>query len=498
MTINRHSKKIAGFNTTYLDLPESFYVKTLPANVSSPKCILFNTELAKVIAPSLANLEMTEYAQFFSGNTLFQDSTPIATAYAGHQFGSFVSQLGDGRAILLGEVGSGTNRKDIQLKGSGQTPFSRGGDGKSALGPVIREYIVSEAMQQLGIPTTRALALVTTGEKVMRREGMIPGGILTRVASSHLRVGTFEFFTARDDIHAIRQLADYTITRHYPEASTKKNRYLALFEMVCKAQAKLIADWMRVGFIHGVMNTDNTSICGETIDYGPCAFMDEYDPDTTFSSIDMHGRYRFVNQGSIGAWNMSSFGNCLRPLLAEQDEEAKLLIEQTVENFQQDFLHRWRKEMNRKLGLQTMQKGDLDLLKGFLEIMADQKTDYTLSFRYLADCLGDDGKEKRFLRLFHTPEALTPWLSRWEKRIADEKQSKITILEKMLQVNPAFIPRNHRIEQAIQLAERDGDFSLVRKLIHILAEPYTDQPEYEEYMLPPKEEERVLQTFCGT
>ncbi len=488
-----------GFDNTYRELPEKFFQNCQPDSVPKPKLIRFNKALAATLGLNLEKLSNQELANYFSGNSLFGDSNPIAMAYAGHQFGSFVSQLGDGRALLIGEVVSNQGKRfDIQLKGSGRTMFSRGGDGKSALGPVIREYIISEAMHALGIPTTRALAMVTTGEDVQRQTGNLPGGILTRVASGYVRVGTFEYFYARKDMEALRQLADYVIARHYPEAQESDTPYLKFFQLVCERQAKLVPKWMQVGFIHGVMNTDNTSVCGETIDYGPCAFMDHYNPNKVFSSIDLHGRYSFVNQGSIIAWNLSSLGNCLLPLLSEDTEKAKSYYQQTLEDLQEIFLVHWHQRMNEKLGLATIEQDDVELLKSFMNILQKQKVDYTLGFRYLSENVEQHSFNQRFCDLFSDPVQLEPWLLAWRLRLKREERDSQEIVKLMNNTNPAFIPRNHRVEQAINLAEKDDNFEEVHRLIDILATPYSEQNDFQEYMLPPKPEERVLQTFCGT
>jgi protein adenylyltransferase len=489
----------AGFDTTYIQLPEKFYQRQRPDHVPTPQLIRFNSKLAEEMGLRFEMMDKDQLARYFSGNRLFADAEPIAMAYAGHQFGSFVSQLGDGRAVLLGEiVDPHGKRYDIQLKGSGRTVFSRGGDGKSPLGPVIREYIVSEAMHCLGVPTTRALAMVGTGEDVWRQTGKLPGGILTRVSSGYVRIGTFEYFFARNDLEAIRQLADYAINRHFPEIHDTDNPYLSFFQEVGERQASLVARWMQLGFIHGVMNTDNTAICGETIDYGPCAFMDEYNQNKVFSSIDMHGRYRFVNQGSIILWNLSSLSNCLMHLFDTDKEKAKQSFLQVLEKTQQVFLQRWLQGIGYKLGLQTVEDDDIDLIKGYLDILSDQKADYTLAFRYLADNVGEDTVSDRYEQLFSHPEKPHRWIQAWRIRLTREKQSPEEIVSFMNRTNPAFIPLNHRVEKAIHMAERENSFEETHRLIDILANPYEEQPGAVEYMLPPKPEEQVQQTFCGT
>lgn len=485
-------------DNSYSRLPSIFFQKTTPVPVKAPKLVKFNQKLAADLNIDLSSFNKAELAQYFSGNLLFKKSHPLAMAYAGHQFGNFVPQLGDGRAILLGEIVKDDKHFDIQLKGSGQTHYSRNGDGRSALGPVIREYILSEAMHALDIPTTRALAMVTTGEKVFRQTGYIPGGILTRVATSHIRVGTFEYFTSRQDNEALKELTDYAIKRHFPELSSSETPYRHFFKRVCEAHAQLIPRWMQVGFIHGVMNTDNTTISGETIDYGPCAFMENYDPNTVFSSIDIHGRYKFANQGAIAAWNLSSLGNSLLPLLADDKEEGQLIIQECIDQFQQLFLQNWQDGMNKKIGLTTVADGDLELLKAYLEIMATQEADFTLSFRYLSDCVPSGKMSQRFMDQFKEHQALGAWLTLWQQRIQKEHNSTPEIETLMNKTNPVFIPRNHLVERAINLAETDDDFNETHKLIEILSDPFTERTDQSEYTQPAKPEERVLHTFCGT
>lgn len=488
------------FDNTYATLPEAFYQNSTPDKVPAPQLIAFNSSLASDIGIDFENMSEDELVCYFSGNCLFNGSVPLAQAYAGHQFGSFVNQLGDGRAILLGEIVNNKNKRYcIQLKGSGRTHFSRGGDGKSALGPVIREYIVSEAMHALGIPTTRALAMVSSGEKVWRQSGMIPGGIMTRVASSFLRVGSFEYFLARKDLGNLKQLADYAIAIHFPECREAQNPYLDFFRQVCLRQAQLVPRWMTVGFIHGVMNTDNTSICGETIDFGPCAFMEAYDPNTVFSSIDMHGRYSFINQGSIIGWNLTSLANCLSPLISDDQDNAKQLYIGVLEEFRDHFMHNWREGMLQKIGLLRREEQDVDLLNAFLDILHAEQIDYTLAFRFLGDVTSNNSRQERFTALFPQTTKSSAWLSQWRSRLTREQASPDQISNQMNHINPAFIPRNHKIEQAIKEAEETSNsFGRVHTLLEILKKPYEEQEEYREYMSPAEEHERVLQTFCGT
>ncbi|MFA6600587.1 MAG: YdiU family protein [Candidatus Omnitrophota bacterium] len=486
------------FETSYARLPERFYERIHPVPVKAPRLVQWNDACAKELGIDSEDLSLEERAFIFSGNVLLPGAEPIALAYAGHQFGHFVPQLGDGRAVLLGEVFDlYGKRRDIQLKGSGQTRFSRQGDGRAALGPMIREYIVSEAMHALGIPTTRSLALVTTGEPVYR-EAVQPGAILARVAASHIRVGTFEYFAAGQDQEALKILADYVIGRHFPGAQKAENPYAALLKAVVDAQATLVARWMHAGFIHGVMNTDNTSISGETIDYGPCAFLDAYDPATVFSSIDHHGRYAFGNQGPIAAQNLAGLADCLLPLLHEDPQQALALSKEIVGSFPILFNRYWLEGMCAKIGLKQGQPEDLPLIQDLLTLMKGHQADYTLSFRAL--CGGIDEKfDAAALRiLFSNSGEFDQWLIRWRRRLVGEGKPASEIAEKMLRVNPAFIPRNHRVEQAIEAAVEQHDLSKMAHLIEVLSRPYDDQPANAEYMNPPKPEERVTQTFCGT
>ena len=485
------------FDNSYARLPPQFFAAQMPATVAAPQLIKFNTALAQELGLDAPALER-DGALIFSGNRILQGSEPVAMAYAGHQFGSFVPQLGDGRAILLGEViDRSGKRRDIQLKGAGPTPFSRRGDGRAAIGPVLREYIVSEAMHALGIPTTRALAAVTTGERVYREEPL-PGAVFTRVAASHVRVGTFQYFAARGDTESLRILADYVIERHYPELLEHENRYLALLEAVADRQAALIARWLHVGFIHGVMNTDNMTISGETIDFGPCAFVDTYDPATVFSSIDRHGRYAYANQPAIGQWNLARLGETLLPLIDPALETAVELANVVIKAYGERFQAYWLDGMRAKLGLATAEDGDLDLIQALLALMHEQGADFTLTFRSLAKLAEDDGEEPAFSANFNAPQSTAPWLARRRERIGRDPQSPAERARAMQGVNPAFIPRNHRIEQAIEAAVEDCDFSLFEALLTVLAKPYEDQPAFAPYAQPPQPAERVLQTFCGT
>lgn len=486
------------FDNTYTRLPERFYERVNPVPVKSPKLICLNFKVAQKLGIHTEGISSDCWAEIFSGNQILIGSEPIAQAYAGHQFGHFVPQLGDGRAILLGEVvGSDGKRCDIQLKGSGQTRFSRQGDGRAALGPVMREYIMSEAMHHLGIPTTRSLAMVTTGEEVMR-ETPLPGAILTRIAASHIRVGTFEYFAARQDKEALKILADYVMARHYPTLQNQPQAYFKMLKAILRAKAELVVNWMRVGFIHGVMNTDNTSVSGETIDYGPCAFMDEYDPAMVFSSIDRHGRYAFGNQAVIAAQNMSSLTACLLFLLHEDSAEAMKMAQEAASYFETVFQNAWSQAACQKIGLLQAEPDDLSLILDYLELMQKNKADYTLAFRYLSAMVGEEKVPAHLLAVFNQSESLAPWLARWNERILKQGRSAQEISQAMNAVNPAFIPRNHRVEQAIQAAIQKNDFTVMDRLIDVLTRPYEDQPQAADLMRLPKPEERVTQTFCGT
>ena len=486
------------FDNTYVRLPERFYERVKPTPVKLPKLIRLNFKLAQELGIHTEGIPLESWAAIFSGNQILSGSEPIAQAYAGHQFGHFVPQLGDGRAVLLGEVvGSDGKRRDIQLKGSGQTRFSRQGDGRAALGPVMREYIMSEAMHHLGIPTTRSLAMVTTGEKVMR-ETPLPGAILTRIAASHIRVGTFEYFAARQDKEALKILADYVMGRHYPALQNQPQAYFEMLKATLRAKAELVVNWMRVGFIHGVMNTDNTSVSGETIDYGPCAFMDEYDPATVFSSIDHHGRYAFGNQAVIAAQNMSSLTACLLFLLHEDSAQAMKLAQESANYFESIFQNAWSQAACQKIGLLQAGADDLSLILDYLELMQKNKADHTLAFRYLSTAVGEKKIPPQLLAIFNQPQALQGWLNRWNERVLKQGRSAQEISREMNTVNPAFIPRNHRVEQAIQAAIQKNDFTVMDRLINVLGQPHEDQPQSDDLMQPPKPEERIAQTFCGT
>ncbi len=485
------------FDNTYSQLPGQLYSKQAPTPVSEPGLIRVNHALAELLGIDPAWLESEEGVKIVAGNLVPEGADPIATVYAGHQFGSWNPQLGDGRAVLLGEVvGKDGERYDIQLKGSGQTPYSRMGDGRAPLGPVLREYIVSEAMYALGVPTSRMLAAVTTGDPVFREESL-PGGVLARVAKSHIRFGTFQFFAAREDIEALRALTDHVIDRHYPDARQADNPVQAMFEMVCAAQAKLVVSWQMLGFIHGVMNTDNMLLSGETIDYGPCAFMDTYDPETVFSSIDHGGRYAYRNQPGIAHWNLACLAQALVPVLDDNEDKAVELARDTLEKFPGFFLDENISGLRRKLGLQTMQDDDEALAKDFLDLLESTQSDFTLAFRRLSELVSDSGEDS-VQDLYDFDDACAPWLSRWRARLEGETRPADEIQAGMLAVNPALVPRNHLVEEAINAAQTDNDFSVFHTLVDTLSTPFTYAPHLAKFATPPQPGEVVRQTFCGT
>jgi uncharacterized protein YdiU (UPF0061 family) len=489
-----------GFDNTYARLPERFYARVNPSPVGAPRLVKLNVELARNLGQDPDALASAPGVEILAGNRVAEGSEPLALAYAGHQFGGFVPQLGDGRAILLGEVlARGGVRYDIQLKGSGPTPFSRRGDGRAALGPVLREYIVSEAMAALGVPTTRALAAVTTGDRVMR-ETALPGAVFTRVAASHLRVGTFQFFAARRDTEALRLLANYAIARHDPEAAHAEKPYLALLEGIIARQATLVAQWMLLGFIHGVMNTDNTSISGETIDYGPCAFMEAYDPATVFSSIDAQGRYAYGNQPHAARWNLTRLAEALLPLLALEagSEEAALAsANQALAAFEPQFQAARRTGLLRKIGLLTERAGDAALAEDLLDRMAANRADFTLTFRRLCNAAAGPEGNEAVRALFSDPAAYDEWASAWRRRLnADDSPQEHA--HAMRGVNPAFIPRNHLVEAALDAAVWRQDFEPFEQMLDVVSRPYEDRPGLERYAAPALPEERVSLTFCGT
>ncbi|VTR50501.1 Uncharacterized conserved protein [Actinobacillus pleuropneumoniae] len=479
------------FDNSYAKLPESFFTKQDPTPVRSPELIVLNEPLAASLGLDADALKSAEGAALLAGNEIPEGAEPLAQAYAGHQFGYF-TMLGDGRAILLGEqITPQGDRLDIQLKGSGRTPYSRGGDGRAALGPMLREYIISEAMHALGIPTTRSLAVVATGQPVTR-ERDLPGAILTRVAASHVRVGTFQYVRGAGTTEDLRALADYTLKRHYPKADLADgaNRYLVLLQEVIQRQAVLIAKWQLVGFIHGVMNTDNMTLSGETIDYGPCAFMDTFDPNTVFSSIDSQGRYAYVNQPYIAAWNLARLAESLLPLLHEEEEQAVKLAEGVIGTFTDLYQAQWLAGMRAKLGIFHEEEEDESLIEDLLKMMKNHQADYTNTFRAITfDKLEDTP-------LNGTPE-LASWYERWQARLGSQQESRDQSHQLMRSSNPAVIPRNHRVEEALEAAENEGDYSVMNELLNVLSNPYAHSPEQAEYAIVP-ERSRPYRTFCGT
>ena len=484
--------------SSYARLPERFYARVEPTRVASPSLVRLNHALAADLDLDVAGLDAPALAQLFSGNALPRSAVPIAMAYAGHQFGQFVPQLGDGRAILVGELRDRAGvLRDIQLKGCGRTPYSRNGDGRAALGPVLREYLVSEAMHALGIPATRSLAAVTTGETV-QRDATLPGAILTRVAASHVRVGTFEYLAARGDTAGTRILADHVIERHYPHCFHDQSPYLRLLEQVVSRQAALIAGWMNVGFIHGVMNTDNMAVSGETIDFGPCAFMDSYHPATVFSSIDEHGRYAYANQPHAAAWNLARFAETLLPLIDSDAQRAVEAATEAVSNFAALYADCWLAGMRRKLGLVTPQPGDRQLAEDLLQAMQRNQADFTQTFRQLCAAARDPRGDAPLRESFVNARDYDDWAQRWRTRAAAEAVAPAARAESMQQANPAYIPRNHRVEQMIAAAVEHRDFAPVEELSRVLLAPYFERPAFAAYANPPQPNERVLQTFCGT
>lgn len=473
------------FDNSYARLPDRFYARLAPTPVPRPSLIRVNAELARDLGIDPEALASEPGVEVLAGNRVPEGADPLAQAYAGHQFGGWVPQLGDGRAILLGEVmDSGGIRRDIQLKGSGRTPFSRMGDGRAWLGPVLREYIVSEAMHALGLPTTRALAAVTTGETILR-EAPLPGAVLTRVASSHIRVGTFQFFAARQDTEALQALLDHVIARHYPEADGP----LDVLNAVIDRQARLVAQWMGVGFIHGVMNTDNTQIAGETIDYGPCAFMDTFHAERVFSSIDHYGRYAYNRQPDVMVWNLAQFATALLPLMGEDRDAAIDAATEAVHHFPDRFREAWLSVFRAKLGLRTAEDGDAALVDTLLARMQTLRADFTNTFRALGTASARDA--------FLEPEGFDAWERDWRERLAREDATPEDRRSVMIGANPAFVPRNHRIEEAIGAAV-EGNLGPFSRLVDVLARPFEEQPEHAELRRPPAEHEVVRQTFCGT
>ena len=486
------------FDNSYAKLPERFYSRIPPTKVKKPQLVMINEALADSLALNPDALRSRIGTSVLAGNHVPDGAEPLAMAYAGHQFGGFVPQLGDGRAILLGEIIDRNEvRQDIHLKGAGRTPYSRGGDGRAPLGPVLREYIVSSFMNMLSIPTTRSLAVATTGEAVYR-EDVLPGAILARVADSHLRIGTFEYFAVRRDIEALQILTSFAIKRHFPEFYGGPHPAKKLLESVLRRQSKLVAKWISVGFVHGVMNTDNTSIAGETIDYGPCAFMDTYRSDKVFSSIDHAGRYAFMNQPDILQWNLAQLAQCLLPLIDEQTDSAVSIAKDIIGRFPEIFAEDLGREFGCKLGLTCEPSDTLSIAFALLDLMSEYSADFTLSFRYLADAVLDDQAAELFLQQFDQPAVVHEWLSHWRSRVAEDNGSPETAQQKLLAANPAVIARNHLVEEVIRFAEDRGDFAPLHNLMAELKEPFKERPYQSKYAKPPSSDEEVKITFCGT
>ena len=483
------------FDNSFAHSLEGFFKSCQAEPAVAPKLLQFNHTLAKELGLDPVALDSEAGLAIFSGNTAPEGSEPLAQAYAGHQFGGFSPQLGDGRALLLGEViDTQQRRRDIQLKGSGRTPFSRGGDGLAAIGPVLREYLIGEGMHALGVPTTRALAAVATGKHVYR-EIALPGAILTRIAASHIRVGTFQYAGARGDILKVRELADYAIQRHYPDTADAENPYLAFFAAVADAQAALVARWMSIGFIHGVMNTDNMTISGETIDYGPCAFMDRYAASTVFSSIDQYGRYAYANQPEILTWNLARLAETLIPHVDTKKERAIELLTETIECIQPLYESYWLTGMRAKIGLTTEDILDQELINDLLKLMEAGQADFTLTFRRLSQALRGDSDAVR--NLFKEPDAFDAWAERWQKRLEQEEGATETAAQAMDRVNPIYIARNHKVEEALAAATNQ-DMASFSKLLEVVSHPYDEVAGNEAYAEPAPATNRRYQTFCGT
>jgi uncharacterized protein YdiU (UPF0061 family) len=477
------------FDNTYSRLPKVMSSQLTPIPVENPKLTIFNHGFSKELGLDFSSLNNNQIASIFSGNLLPKESKCIAQAYAGHQFGYF-TMLGDGRAILIGEHLSKNNKRfDIQFKGSGKTPYSRNGDGRAALGPMLREYIVSEAMHSLGIPTTRSLAVVKTGENVIR-ETPLPGAILTRVAASHIRVGTFQYVTATEDEKNLKTLFDYTIDRHYPKIKDSKTPAIDLLKIVMEKQIKLVVDWMRVGFIHGVMNTDNMAISGETIDYGPCAFMDAYDPETVFSSIDHNGRYAYFNQPGITKWNLARFAETLLPLIDKNKDKAIKIVTEIINNFGEIYKKNWLEMMKKKLGLIGEKDNNEKLINDLLSLLHEQKADYTNTFCSL---MNEDVQNDK---IFNNKEFID-WHQKWKECLAKNNNSTEESLKLMRSVNPIVIPRNHKVEEVLEAANKD-DLNPFHDFLKVLEKPYENQSKTNNYQSPAPPSEKKYQTFCGT
>jgi len=477
------------FDNTYAKLPNDLLVKQAPIPVKSPEIIILNKDLSKDLNLDFTNIKEENLSQLFSGNLLPTGSESIAQAYAGHQFGHF-TMLGDGRAVLMGEhVSKNGERHDIQFKGSGKTPFSRSGDGRAALGPMLREYIISEAMHKLGVCTTRSLAVVKTGENVIR-ETHLPGAVLTRIAASHIRVGTFQYIAATQKEQNLKILFDYVINRHYPNIKNSKNQALDLLKTIMNVQINLVINWMRIGFIHGVMNTDNVSICGETIDYGPCAFMDTYSPGTVFSSIDQQGRYSFSNQPKIIKWNLARFAECIITLIDDDKDRAVEIATEVINTFENIYEKKWLNMMRDKLGLFDEDINDQILIMELLTWMHNNKVDYTNTFCFLMNKNFSDNE-------IYNDESFLIWKKKWEDRLKLNNNSQEKYLNLMHSVNPMIIPRNHKVEEALTAAN-DGDLEVMNKLLAVLKKPYENQNDIMDFQSPAPSSGKAYQTFCGT
>ena len=487
------------FDNSYARLPARFHSALDPTPVDQPGPIRVNRALAVQLGLDPDWLASDEGTAVIAGNVIPEGAEPIATVYAGHQFGSYNPQLGDGRALLLGELTPpGGTRFDLQLKGSGPTPYSRGGDGRAPLGPVLREYILCEALHALGVPTTRALAAVTSGEMVVR-EGYLPGAVLARVASSHIRIGTFEYLSAHQDTDSLQLLCQHVIERHFPDAAQQENPALAMLQEVISRQASLVARWQALGFIHGVMNTDNRLLCGETIDYGPCAFMDNFDPAQVYSSIDHGGRYAYRNQPGIAHWNLSRLAQSLLPLLHEEQEQAIALAQAAIDAFPAQFLDAHSAHMARKLGIETLTEADTPLVEELFKLLEENSLDFTLAFRRLADLADEEGAAGQDVgALFSFPDAMRDWLQRWQQRLQHESSTAAQRQNTMYRANPALIPRNHLVEKALQASLQEADFATFHRLVDVLADPWQYRPDLAEFARGPASDEEVRQTFCGT
>ncbi|PPA71732.1 protein adenylyltransferase SelO [Jeotgalibacillus proteolyticus] len=489
---NHKTEAAAGWNleNSYSQLPKAFFATIDPSPVSTPKIAVFNDSLAYELGLNSQSLTSEDGAAILAGNRMPEGSLPLAQAYAGHQFGN-LTMLGDGRALLIGEqLTPSGHRVDLQLKGSGRTPYSRGGDGRAALGPMLREYIMSEAMHALGIPTTRSLAVATTGETVLRERGL-PGAVLTRVASSHLRVGTFQYAAALGKTEELKALADFAIKRHFPEAENAENPYLSFLQSMIQSQVELIVKWQLTGFIHGVMNTDNMAVSGETIDYGPCAFMDEYDPATVFSSIDIQGRYAYGKQPTIGGWNLARFAEALLPLLDEDQDKAVEMAQTEITNYTALFQEHWLNGMRAKLGIMGTESEDEALIQDLLSIMHKHEADFTNTFRALTYETAADLP-------FMNSKDFTDWQSKWEQRRDRQQESKEASFALMKKSNPTVIPRNHKVEEALKAAVEHDDYSVMNRLLKVLSAPYEESPENIHYTAPGGPASCDYRTYCGT